>query len=72
MDTGGDIFVSSFSRTLENAFPDAFLRFAMVYLKMCHYDLRIIFIIQQKNGVAMAPHRLAQLCGSWVRSFLQP
>ena len=33
--TGGEIFVSWFSRRQENAFPDAFLRFAMVYLKMC-------------------------------------
>ena len=31
-------FCFSFSRTQENAFPGAFLRFAMVYLKICQYD----------------------------------
>ena len=33
---GGEIFVFCFSRTLENAFPGAFLRFAMVCVKMRH------------------------------------
>ena len=29
---GGEIFVLWFSRTQENAFPDAFLRFAMAFI----------------------------------------
>ena len=33
---GGEIFVFWFSRTQENAFRDALLKFAIVYLKMRH------------------------------------
>ena len=33
VDAGGKIFVFWFSRAQENAFPDAFLRFAMVFFK---------------------------------------
>ena len=52
---GGEIFVFWLPRTQENAIPDAFSRFAMVYLKMRHKNLPKNFILQQKSGAAMAP-----------------
>ena len=33
VDARGEIYVVLFSRTQEHAFPDAFLRFSIVYLK---------------------------------------
>ena len=36
MGAGEEIFVFWFSRTQEKAFPDGFLRFAILYLKMHH------------------------------------
>ena len=49
------IFVFWFSRAQENASQDAFLRFAMMHLKMPHYDLpKKCLLFSGKVGVAMA------------------